>query len=55
VDTFIQHKKYLIAPSDIELYPEGFIPFHLISKLKKISPQKNINTEEKTSNVTDKI
>ncbi len=55
VDTFIQHKKYLITPSDIELYPEGFIPFHLISKLKKISPQKNINTEEKTLNVTDKI
>ena len=55
VDIFIHREKQRQELSDIELYPEGFVPPHFASRLKKASHQGHSDTDTSVPNETDKI
>ena len=56
VDIFIHREKQRQELSDIELYPEGFVPPHFASRLKKASHQEHdVDVENPVSDETDKM
>jgi hypothetical protein len=55
VDVFIHREKQRRELSDIELYPERFVPPHFASRLKKASHQGHSDTDTSVPDETDKI
>jgi predicted RNA-binding Zn-ribbon protein involved in translation (DUF1610 family) len=55
VDVFIHREKQRQELSDIELYPEGFVPPHFASRLKKASHRGHSDTDTSVPNETEKI
>lgn len=53
LDIFMQRKKQRIKLSDIELYPEGFVPSHFTNKFKKRHTDKNSGAENQASDEID--